>query len=530
MTTAPPWRQLPLWLLAIPTLIPVAASLTALLDIRSPHWPHLLQVVLPPVTITSLLLVALVSTGSAALGVSLAWLTARYRFLGHGMLHVALLLPLAMPGYVLGFVAISGLDYSGPLQSAWRTLSGHDQALWEIRSLGGAALTLILTLYPYVYLICHNAFSSLSASSIEVAASLGERRLFRKLALPLAGPWIVGAVLLVAMETLADFGTVSLFNVNTFTTTIYRTWYGLFALDAALQLASALILIALALMSWQRRVENRRRRQQDTARHLPAIPLRGLKGLLAGGSLLAFVLIVVGIPVATLCAWSAQHLADELDARYWVWLGNTLSIALFTAALLCASAAVLAVARHRQAGASLNSLRSVATLGYALPGTLIAVGLFAPLSWLEANLASWLAPGWMSQSLLVLLLGYWARFFNVAHTPLAAQLQRVSPHLDEASRGLGVTGWRQLRTVYLPLISPAIATAAALIVIDVIKEMPITLMTRPAGWNTLATRVFELTAEGEYQRAALPSLTIVLAGLVPIIILLRQGKRPLAGN
>ncbi|MGB1557009.1 MAG: ABC transporter permease, partial [Oceanococcaceae bacterium] len=237
--------------------------------------------------------------------------------------------------------------------------------------------------------------------------------------------------------------------------------------------------------------------RQDSGRTLPRKTLQGHRGWAATAGLLLFVGSVVGLPVLTLLRWSMEHIRVEWDARYLVWLGHSLQLA---------------------------GLR-LGTLGYALPGTLIAVGLFAPLAALERGLGPWISPGWLTQSLLLVLLGYWARFLAVAHTPLAQQLTRIRPSIDEVSRTLGVRGLRLLGRVHVPLVSGAMGSAAALLVIDIIKEMPITLMTRPSGFDTLATRVFELTAEGEYERAALPALTIVLAGLLPVALLLRLGHK-----
>ncbi len=517
-------RSALVWLLAVPTLLPAGAALLALAQPYSRHWPHLLQQVLPDAAWHTAVLMLCVSLGAGLIGTTLAWLTARYRFPAHGLLHAALLTPLALPGYVLGFVTIAALDYAGPVQAAWRQFSGSHEALWQIRGLGGAALVLSLTLYPYVYLIARNAFVSIAAANLEVAASLGRRRVMRDVALPLARPWIAGGILLVSMEVLADFGTVALFNVPTFTTSIYKSWYGLFSLGTALQLASLLVLLALGLMLLHARVQGDQRRMQQDGGELPQIQLRGLPAYLLSGGLALFVGLVVALPLGTLGLWSWQHLSQELDPRYLRWLGHSLQLALGSALVLLAAAQAIAYVQRRQTGPAIRWGVRAATLGYALPGTLLAVGLYAPLAGLEQALNPWLTPGWLTQSLLLLLLGYWARFMTVAHTPLAQQLSRLPPSLDDVSRSLGVSGLRLIGRVHLPLIRGALATTLALLTIDIIKEMPITLMLRPTGWDTLATRVFELTAEGEYRRAALPALSIVLAGFLPVALLLRLGR------
>ena len=231
------------------------------------------------------------------------------------------------------------------------------------------------------------------------------------------------------------------------------------------------------------------------------------------------------LPLAVLLGWSIQHLAVELDPRYLRWLFNSLSLALSAGLTLTAMALLLAYLGRGDRSRLNSGLTRIATIGYALPGALIAVGLFAPISVLESLLGDWIRPGWATQGFVVLLLGYAARFLAVAHTPVAQQLRRISPSIDESARLQGVHGGRLLHQVHAPLVSSAVATAAALVVIDVIKEMPVTLMTRPFGWDTLATRVFELTAEGEYERAALPALSIVIAGLLPVILILRRGER-----
>ena len=479
---------------------------------------------LPEVVGSTLWLLLGVSTAAAVLGTGLAWLTARYRFPGLGLLHVALLLPLALPGYVLGFVFIAGFDYAGPLQSYLRETTASKEAFWQVRNAAGAGLTLVCTLYPYVYLIAYNAFRSISSETVEAAQTLGHRKVFFRIALPLARPWILGASLLVAMETLADFGTVSLFNVDTFTTAIYKSWFGLFDLSAALQLACALILVALLLMWAHSQTQSRGSVQQNPARPLSRLRLRGWHAWLSTFGLSSFVFIVAGLPILTLASWSWQHMHTEWDSRYFLWLGHSLSLALGSAGIICGAALLLAYLNRADQSRYSQWFSRSANLGYALPGTLIAVGIFAPMAAIEKPLAPLLGQGWVTQSLFLIFLAYCARFLTVAHTPIAQQMHRLSRSLDEVSRSLGVSGWRLLNRVHRPLLGRALASAAALIVIDVIKEMPITLMTRPFGRNTLATRVFELTAEGEYQRAALPSLTIVIAGLIPIALLLRRSR------
>lgn len=509
-------------LLGSPTLVAVGASVAALGDPLTQHWQHLWTVILPLVGRNTLLLMLQVAIIAGTLGTGLAWLTARYAFPGRSLLHVLLLLPLALPGYVLGFVAIAGLDYAGPVQTAWRAWAGTTTSAWQFRSLPGAGLILGLTLYPYVYLIARNAFLSISPSMLDMAASLGRKRVFWSVALPLARPWIAGGLLLVCMEVLADFGTVALFNVQTFTTAIYKSWYGFFDLQGALQLASVLVFSALGLMLLHRWSQRAGRMEQDGQRDLPVRRLPSLQRWALSLGLSCFVLLVAGLPIGTLLVWSWTSAAGELDPRYLDWLGRSLLVAGLGAALLCSMAVAMAYLARRQPSPGVLLGERLAGLGYALPGTLIAVGLFAPLASLEQWTSSWLPAGWLTQSLLVLLLGYWARFFSVAHTPIAQQLTRIRPSIDQAAHLQGYTGMHLLRRVHLPLIASTVAGATALVLIDIIKEMPITLMLRPSGFDTLSTRVFELTAEGEYQRAALPALTIVLAGLLPVSLLLRN--------
>lgn len=514
-----PW----LWLaigISLPGLVPLLSALAALARPDPATIDHLITHVLPLVGRNTAWLLLGVGIGSAVLGTALAALVALCDFPGRRAFAWLLVLPLVFPGYVLATVFIELFDYAGPVGTLLRALGAPEV---PFRSRAGLIAVLTLSLYPYVYLVAREAFATQGSRALEVARSLGMRplRAFFSTSLPLARPWVAGGTLLVLMETLADFGTVAAFNYDTFTTAIYKAWFALFSPDTALQIAAVMLVFVIALVM----VEAALRRRQSFATvghpessrvHLGryAWPASALCGLVAT---LAF-----AVPAGRLLWNSARHIGD-LDTRYLDSVANALGLSIAAAVLTALAAYAVAMAARTRPGPASMVVTRLATVGYGLPGALLAVGLYVPV----ARFSTWLSnatgldTAWQG-GLALLLVGYGIRFLAVAHAPVAGGLLRIRPGLVDASRSLGITGARQLRRVQWPLLRGSFAAAALLVFVDVMKEMPITLMMRPFGWDTLATRVFELTSEGEWARASLPSLAIVLAGLIPVLLLTRR--------
>lgn len=528
-----PWPWLVVAGLAALVLLPLLVLFASIVDPQLDLWRHFGEFVLPRLLLNTLWLLLGVGVGTAVLGVSLAWLTATCEFPGRKWLSWALLMPLAVPGYVLGFVFIGLLDFTGPVQTSLRETFGSAPQI-PIRSRGGVILVMTLTLYPYVYLVARNAFMTQGRRALEAAQTLGMSRWkgFFHVALPMARPWIAGGLALVLMETLADFGTVAVFNYDTFTTAIYKAWFSFFNLTAASQLASVLvILVFLALLLEQR---SRRQQRYGTGARSDSqerFHLNGAIRWLALGWCLLVLAVAFAIPMLQLISWGWQSRGD-FDSRYFGFLTRSLLLAGSAALLITCLGLLLGYALRHGRDHWLTLLGRFAVLGYALPGSVLAVGFFLPIVWLDRV---WIDLGQqfgfgnarplLSGTVIVMLLAYLVRFLAVGFHPLDAALQRVTPSMDEAARNLGSTGSDLLRRVHLPLLRSGLATAAVLVFVDVMKEMPITLMTRPFGWDTLAVRIFEMTAEGEWQRAALPAATLVLAGLIPVILLMRSGER-----
>ncbi|MHB8764980.1 MAG: ABC transporter permease [Deferrisomatales bacterium] len=531
------WR---LAVLAVAAL--VAAPLSVVfLSWRAPAWEiwdHLAHTLLADLLVNTFWLVTGVTGGCLLLGVSLAWLTAVHDFPGRRVLDWALLLPLAVPTYVLAFVTLGLLDYAGPVQTGLRAWFGSSRWFPDVRSTGGVVAVLTLALYPYVYLLARDAFATQGRRMLEAAQALGcpPRQAFFRVVLPMARPWIAGGALLVIMEALADFGAVSIFNFDTFTTAIYKAWFGFFSLPAAAQLSSCLVVIVFAILAAEQRLRSRRRFGE--ARPGPAVDrlrLRGVRRWLATGYALAVLTAAFLVPLGQLALWSWKVLGRELDAGYWELLAHSVALGLGAAVLVGCLALVLAYAGRRHRDRLTQALVQVATLGYALPGTVLAVGIFLPVAAADRALAAAAQallgrPGApvLQGTVAVLLLAYAVRFLAAGYKPVDGAMHRVTASVDEAARLLGYRGVRLLARVHLPLVRGGVLTGATLVFVDVMKEMPITLMTRPFGWDTFAVKIFELTSEGEWERAALPALTLLLAGLVPIVLLLRPagGRSP----
>lgn len=518
--------------LALLTLVPLAVVLSSFLQPQVEVWAHLTQYVLPDVLRNTLLLVVGVGLGVLLLGVPLAWLTAVCEFPGRRFFSWALMLPLAMPAYVLAFVQVGLFDYTGPIQTWLREGLGYTGVFPRIRSPGGVVLTLTLALYPYVYLLAREAFLSQGRRALEAAQTLGltRRQAFWRVALPMARPWLAGGIMLALMESLADFGTVAIFNFDTFTTAIYKAWFALFNLPAAAQLASLLVLFVLVL-AWAESRSRGARRFHGKGGQGARIVLYGWPRWLACGFCLAVLLFAFAIPAAQLLYWSVAVWSQDADARYWGFVLRSLLLSAMTALVVAGVALLLAHLARRFHDPATRWLGRLAILGYAVPGTVLAVGVFIPIAWLDNGLIALVnfLGGSVTQVLkgtvAVMLLALAARFLAVGHQPVEAAMQRITRNQEDAARSLGVTGRALLWRLHLPMLRGGILSALLLVFVETLKEMPITLMTRPFGWDTLAVRVFEMTSEGMWESAALPSLCIVLAGLLPVLLLIRQTEK-----
>ena len=522
-------------LIAVLVLVPLAVIVFAWAEPAWDIWEHLRQNLLSRLILNTLKLVLGVLAGTLLIGVSLAWLTGACEFPGRQMFSWALLLPLAMPTYVLAFVTLGLFDYTGPVQSTLREWLGRGIWFPNMRSAGGVIMVMSLALYPYVYLLSRNAFQTQGKRALEAAQSLGCSPTlgFFKVVLPMARPWIAGGASLVLMEALADFGAVSIFNYDTFTTAIYKAWFGFFSLPAAAQLASLLVAMVFVLVVIEQRLRQRMRfTQSRLSPQAERIRLTGWLRWLACGYCFTVLSIAFLLPVFQLIKWTLFVFREEFDGRYLERLSHSLILGLSSAALIVFVALLLSYTTRRHHDRLTYLLVRIATLGYALPGTVLAVGIFIPLAWLD----NWLIDFMRSQfniqtfqllkgTIFIMMIAYLIRFMAAGFKPIDSAMHRVTSNIDEASRLMGLRGVRLLVKIHLPILRGGIFTALTLVFVDVMKEMPITLMTRPFGWDTLAVKIFELTSEGEWERAALPALTLVLSGLLPIVLLMRQADK-----
>lgn len=518
-------------LTALIVLVPLLVILGAWLAFDLAIWSHLGNTLLPRLLANTLWLVVGVALGTLLVGVPLAWLTAMCEFPGRRILDWMLMLPFALPAYVLAFVYVGMLDFAGPVQAGLRAVFDLPPAwAFEVRTTFGVVVVMTLVLYPYVYMLARVSFLGQGRSAYEAARSLGlgPCAAFFRVALPMARPGIVAGLSLALMETLADFGAVSVFNFDTFTTAIYKAWFGFFDLHSAAQLASLLLAMVLVALLVERHFRDRARFSDAGRGATRRVRLHGLRGVAATLFGALVVTLAFFAPVAQLLIWAWQSAAD-LDQRYLALFGHTLTLGALAAASAVSAAFVLAYAQRYHAGPGSALSVRVATLGYALPGSVLAVGVMLSLTWVDRRLAdalAWLTgsdPGLLlSGSLLALLLAYFARFLAVAYGPVDSGLERIRPSMRDAARSLGAGQWETLRRVYLPLLRPGLLTAGLLVLVDVMKEMPATLLLRPFGWDTLAVRIYELTSEGEWERAALPAVVLLLVGLIPVILLVRR--------
>ncbi|WP_198332785.1 ABC transporter permease [Psychrobacter aquimaris] len=508
-------------------LLPILIVLLSWTQPIADIWTHMADYVLPQVLKNTAILLLMVTVVSGTIGTALAWVTSMYRFPGQRFFSWALMLPLAIPAYVLAFVTIGIVDFSGPLQTGLRDL-GFDTVIPSVRNVWGAGLVLSLAFYPYVYLLARQAFLSQGRRAIEAGQMLGlsRSRVFFRLALPQALPWIIGGLLLASMETLADFGAVSVFNVDTFTTAIYKAWFGFFSLTTAAQLAALLIGVIFIVVLFEQYWQTKRGNNvtQGSSQRFDASTSAKL-----GMTLLCTLVFAIAflIPFLQLIYWTALNFRQDFDARYIDFVVNSLTIASMTTIFIAFLAVIIAWIKRQYPDKLTKLMTTLANLGYVVPGTVLAVGIFIPIAWLDNQMIAFgvTSQQVLSGSVIVMLLALSTRFMTVSFQPVDRQLQRLTVNQEAAAKLLSDSPYQRWRQVMLPVISPGILTGLLMGFVEVMKEMPITLMTRRQGWDTLAVRVFEMTSEGMWGRAALPSLLIVLVGLLPVWILLRQSDK-----
>lgn len=508
-------------------------------------WSHLASTVLPVSLGNTLALIAGAGAGALVIGAGTAWLVTMHRFPGREIVDRLLVLPLAMPVYIVAYAYVELLDYAGPVQTALRAAFGWtsmaDYWFPSIRSLGGATALFSLALYPYVYLTARASFEQQSVCVLEVARTLGRTagQTFWAVALPLARPALAAGVALVAMETINDLGAVQYLGVETLSATIYATWLQRASLPGAAQIAVAMLMIIAALLIAERALRGGGSTQATTGRYR-AIPFEDLDGW-KGYTVLALTLTpaILGFfaPFIVLTLQAAAHFADGATGAFARAALNSLLLSGLVAAVALLAALTLAYAMRLAKGPITMAANASASLGYALPGTVLAIGLIAPLAAFDNGVDAWMRSAFgvstgllLSGSLFAVTVALVIRFLAVAIGSVTSGLQRISPNLDAAARTLGASGTTALLRVHLPILAPALGAAALLVFVDAMKELPATLLLRPFNFDTLATHVYGLAAAEAFEDAALGAVTIVLIGLAPVLWLHKAVAQGRAGS
>ncbi|MDC0603329.1 iron ABC transporter permease [Aliiglaciecola sp.] len=521
--------------LSVVILLPLLVVFLSWLVPQYEVWSHLADTVLWDYFSNSLLLAFSVGFGCLCLGTATAWFIVKYEFWGRRVLQWLMILPLAMPAYIIAYTYTGLLDFAGPIQTLLReTFNWSYGDYWfpEIRSLAGAIFVMVLVLYPYVYILARTAFSEQSKGLQEASQSLGisSWQYFCKVALPLARPALLMGAALAMMEAFADYGTVQYFGVNTFTTGIFRTWFGMGNQLAASQLAALLctfVLVVLLLEKWSRRQIKYYQRGQDK-RKIARIKLTtarsvGLFFLLIMAPVFGFL-----IPVGQLLYWTINFASSDLDWSFLTLVWNSFSLAAGASVLIVFIAVLYGYAQRLNPKPIMKIQVQTVSLGYAIPGTVIAVGVLVPLSWADIQLNKltdyfWGAtPGLiLSGTVVALLLAYTVRFLAVALQNVETGLSRVTPSMDEAARSLGAKPNKVLWKIHFPIMRASILSAVLLVFVDVLKELPATLILRPFNFDTLAVSAFQFASDERLIDAAMPAIAIVFAGLFPVILLSR---------
>lgn len=514
------WRIV-LFLIAFMLLMPLFSLVLAWNQIDFALWQHIQDYLLADMLRQSLALILLVTVFSTLLGLPLAWATVHVDFWGRRALIWLLMLPMAIPAYVMATLWLGWFSYDSALNQIWFAILG-----WrlQLNPILGAAIVLSLSLYPYIFFTLRAAFINQAPEYNQAAQSLGfnARQRWFKVTLPLAKPALLTALMLVWMETLADFGVVALFNVNTFSNVIYKVWFGLYSVPTALQLASILFVLVVLLLlikqQWQS-LQQLGRLQHRVSPHQPAAAQGFWRWLwpIIGYSVFALAFIV---PLITLIlhVFSMQHV---WDARTVTFAFNSLKLSLMGSAVIVVLALLMLLYQRFYQPKFYRMLAVTQNTGYAIPGAVLAIAWYAAMVAFENYLYDNGITLAITGSLFLVLVAYACRFMAVAYEPLENALQRMPKSLDHACASLAVSAWRRVYAVYLPLLKLPVLTATLLVFVELVKELPMTLMTRPFGYETLAIRVFEMANDGNWTAVALPSLCIIAVGLLPIYLLVR---------
>ncbi|MCR9255940.1 MAG: iron ABC transporter permease [Alphaproteobacteria bacterium] len=528
-------------LFAIPVLT-VAGNLFQ--ESSDDTWAHLAATVLPDYIANTLWLAVGVGIGTGVIGVLTAWLVSMCRFPGRRLFEWALVLPLAVPAYVMAYAYTDFLQFVGPVQTLLRDLFGWQYGdYWfpEIRSLGGATTMMIFVLYPYVYLLARAAFLEQSICVLEASRTLGHSawRSFFRVALPLARPAAIAGISLALMETLADFGTVSYFGVHTFTTGIYRAWFSIGDPVTAAQLSSTLLGFVLLLILLERWSRSKRRFHNASGRYdrITGLELRGVRKWLAALACLIPITIGFLLPAGIL-GWMAIDVGDaQFGPRFFTLAWNSFLLAGVTACLAVLLATVMAYGARLRPTGPIQWANRAAGMGYAVPGSIIAVGVLISFAWLDNSIDGWMRANLgistgllLTGTIAALVFAYLVRFLAVALQAMEASLAKVTPNMDSAARVLGRGPVQTLAEVHAPLMRTSILTAGLLVFVDVMKELPATLIVRPFNFDTLAVQAYNLAADERLAEASTASLTIVAVGLLPVILLSRTIARSRPGS
>ena len=530
------WNAWTIFVVAIASLIsaPVIFVLSSIFSDTGEIWSHLASTVLPRYLLNSFILMLGVGCGVSVIGVGAAWLVTMCRFPGSRIFEWAMLLPLATPAYILAYTYTELLEFYGPVQMWLREIFGwtsvSDYWFPQIRSLGGAIALLTLTLYPYVYLLTRVAFLEQSTCTLEASRSLGANpwRSFFTIALPLARPAIMAGLALALMETLNDFGTVQYFGVDTFTTGIYRTWFGMGERVAAAQLAAVLLLFILWLILlelWSRR-QAKYYQTTSQQQQLKRFPLDGIRGIATSFACLFPVFLGFLLPAGLLLEMTITESGASFRGRFWDYASHSLTLAGITAVLGVAIALLMAYGVRLNPNWGMGVSTRIAAMGYAIPGSVIAVGILIPIGTIDNAIDSFMRSMFgistgllLSGTMTALVFAYLVRFMAVAFGAVESSLVKIKPSLDDASRSLGYGVTKTLMKVHVPMMWGGLLTGAMLTFVDVMKELPATMVIRPFNFDTLAIRVYNLAADERLSEAAGPALAIVLVGIIPVIIL-----------